>query len=239
MGESHLLTDRQLQCRVIPVTWTRQNCSLVWCLETRRAAVIDPGGDIELLLGAIEEERVDVERILITHPHPDHAGAAGELAGLLNIPVEGPHRDDESLAQSMTTMGEELGFPACSPCVPDRWFEDRDRIGVGHQEMIALHCPGHTAGHMAYFSPEARIAFVGDTLFRNAVGATADPFKHLQLLRSIRLKLLPLGDDVLFVPGHDRLSTFGEERRSNHAVSDRAAERYTHLFDDPRFNTAQ
>lgn len=237
MNQAHLLKDAKLQCRVIPVTWTKQNCSLLWCLETHKAAVIDPGGDVDLVLRAIDEERIEVERILITHPHPDHAGAAGELAGLLKIPVEGPDRGDASLAQYMIKMGEELGFPDCSSCIPDRWLEDRETIKVGRQEIVALHVPGHTAGHMAYFSSDARIAFVGDTLFKNAIGATADPFKHLQLLRSIRLKLLPLGDDVLFVPGHGQLSTFGAERQSNYAVSDVAAEKYSHFFEDPRFNS--
>jgi len=234
MHPTHVLQDKPLQCRVIPVTRVAQNCSLLWCLETSRAVVVDPGGEIERLLRAIDEEGVEVERLLVTHPHPDHAGAAADLAARLQVPIEGPHRGDDALLQRMCRMGEELGFD-CSPFVPARWLEDRDPIAVGHQTLLALHCPGHTAGHMAYFSPDARIACVGDILFRGRIGATAGPFEHLELLRSIRRKLFPLGDDVLFVPGHDRLSTFGDERRDNHAVSDRAAERYTHLFDDPRF----
>jgi len=236
MRREHLLTDAQLQCRVIPVTWTRQNCSLLWCLETRRAVLVDPGGDIELLLQAIDEEQVTVERLLITHIHPDHAGHAAELADLLHVPVEGPHQGDESLLKSLRGMGTDLGFFGCLPFTPQRWLSDQDRIEVGRQVLHALHCPGHTAGHMAYFSPEARIAFVGDTLFKGTVGATGSPYDHLALLRSIRRKLLPLGDDVLFVPGHGMLSTFGEERRDNYAVSDAAATAYSHLFDDPRFN---
>jgi hydroxyacylglutathione hydrolase len=235
MRNDHLLTGEKLQCRVIPVTWARQNCSLLWCLETRKAVIIDPGGDIDLLLQTIDEEQVEVERLLITHPHPDHAGAAADLAELLAVPVEGPNKGDESLIERMSRMGEHLGFYECSPFVPHRWLQDQDKVKVGNRILVALHCPGHTAGHMAYFSPEAKIAFVGDILFRGAVGATATPHDHLELLRSIRLKLLPLGDDVLFVPGHGGLSTFGEERKNNYAVSDIAAEKYTHFFDDPRF----
>ena len=235
MSKGHLLKGEKLQCRVIPVTWARQNCAVLWCLETRKAVIVDPGGDIDLLLRIIDEEQIDVERLLITHPHPDHAGAAADLADLLEVAIEGPNRGDESLAQRMTRMGDHLGFYECSPFVPSRWLEDQDRIEFGHRTLVALHCPGHTAGHMAYFSPEARIAFVGDIIFKGAVGATATPRDHLELLRSIRLKLLPLGDDVLFVPGHEMLSTFGEERRNNHAVSDVAAEKYAHFFDDPRF----
>jgi len=235
MNKDHLLNGDKLQCRVIPVTWARQNCAVLWCLETRKAVIVDPGGDIDLLLRIIDEEQIDVERLLITHPHPDHAGAAADLADLLEVAIEGPNRGDESLIRRMSRMGEHLGFYECSPFVPNRWLEDEDKIEFGHRTLVALHCPGHTAGHMAYFSPEARIAFVGDIIFKGAVGATATPRDHLELLRSIRLKLLPLGDDVLFVPGHEMLSTFGEERRNNHAVSDVAAEKYEHFFDDPRF----
>jgi len=235
MSKNHLLKGEKLQCRVIPVTWARQNCAVLWCLETRKAVIVDPGGDIDLLLRIIDEEQIDVERLLITHPHPDHAGAAADLADLLEVAIEGPNRGDEPLIRRMSRMGEHLGFYECSPFVPNRWLEDEDKIEFGHRTLVALHCPGHTAGHMAYFSPEARIAFVGDILFKGAVGATATPRDHLELLRSIRLKLLPLGDDVLFVPGHEMLSTFGEERRNNHAVSDVAAEKYDHFFDDPRF----
>lgn len=235
MSDRHLLKDKPLQCRVIPVTFTRQNCSLVWCVETRRAVLVDPGGDVDLLLRAIDQEQVSVERLLVTHPHPDHSGAAAELSDLLEVPIEGPHRDDQTLLRRMCAMGDDLGFYSCLPYEPERWLEDGDEIEVGHRKLVAVHCPGHTEGHMIYFSPESRLAMVGDTLFHGAIGATSGPLHHLQLLRSIRLKLLPLGDDVLFVPGHDKLSTFGEERRSNYAVSDSAAEKYSHLFDDPRF----
>ena len=105
MKKDHLLTGKELQCRVIPVTWARQNCSLLWCLETRKAVIIDPGGDIDLLLQTIDEEQVDVERLLITHPHPDHAGAAADLAELLAVPVEGPNKGDESLIVRMSRLG--------------------------------------------------------------------------------------------------------------------------------------
>ncbi len=235
MSKKYLLKGDKLQCRVLPVTRVGQNCSVVWCLETARAAIVDPGGETDHLLRLIDEERVDVERILITHPHPDHAGAAAELARRLQVPIEGPNRADASLLDGMMQLARDLGFYECSPFAPQRWLEDQDEVRVGRQTLLALHCPGHTAGHMAYFSPQARIAFVGDILFRGAIGATANPFAHLELLRSIRRKLFPLGDDVLFVPGHDRVSTFGEERKNNHAVADAAAKKYEHLFDDPRF----
>lgn len=233
------LRNSKLHCRVIPVTRAKQNCSLVWCVETLRAALIDPGGDLDYLRDAIAEEGVQVERLLVTHGHPDHGGGAADLAELLDVPIEGPHRSEKPLIDRMGDMGDLYGFYDCMPFAPKRWLEDGDQVRVGEQTLLAIHCPGHTAGHIAYFSPEARIAFVGDILFRGAVGATSTPRNHLDLLRSIRLKLFPLGDDVVFVPGHNVLSTFGEERRSNPAVSDVAARKYTHLFNDPRFQELQ
>lgn len=236
MSDTHVLNDRKLQCRVIKVTRALQNCSLIWCTETRRAAIVDPGGDLDLLRAVMQEEEVELERILITHPHPDHAGGAADLAALLDVPIEGPHRADQYWIDRIADLGELYGFFDAMPFVPERWLEDGDAITVGNQMLRALHCPGHTPGHIAYFSPEARIAFVGDILFHGAIGATHAPHgDHLALLRSIRLKLFPLGDDVMFVSGHHVLSTFGEERRSNPFVSDEAAEKYHQFLVDPRY----
>jgi len=225
-----LKAPAKLHFRVIPVTRARQNCSLAWCGDTGRAVVIDPGGDIERMLLAIREEGVQVERLLITHGHPDHAGAAFDLADLLQIPIEGPHWDDMPLLARLGEVGELYGFEDCLPFRPDRWLQHGDAIAVGRQTLNVLHCPGHTPGHLAYVSQDARLAFVGDILFHGAVGATKTPQDHLQLLYSIREKLFPLGDDIVFVPGHEALSTFGEERVSNPVVSDRAAQKYHHLF---------
>lgn len=226
----YILDGRSLQCRVIPVTRARQNCSLIWCSETMRAAVIDPGGDLDVLHRAIACEGLTLERLLITHSHVDHAGAAAELAETMGVPIDGPHRADQFWIDQMASTGERFGFDHYRPFRPDRWLEDGDEIHIGKQTIKALHCPGHTAGHMVYFHGEARIAFVGDILFRGAVGAFGTPRDLLTLLRSIRLKLFPLGDEVVFVPGHNVLSTFGEERRTNPVVSDKAAERYAHLL---------
>jgi hydroxyacylglutathione hydrolase len=230
MPHKYVLDGQKLQCRVIPVTRARQNCSLIWCMETMRAALVDPGGDLDILRRAIVSEGLTLERVLITHSHVDHAGGAAELSMTMGVPIDGPHRADQSLIDQMESTGDRYGFEDCAPFRPDRWLEDGDEIHVGMQLIRALHCPGHTAGHIAYFNCAARIAFVGDILFRGAVGAFAAPKDLLTLLRSIRLKLFPLGDDVIFVPGHNALSTFGEERRTNPVVSDKAAERYNHLL---------
>ncbi len=183
----------------------------------------------------IDECGIEVERLLVTHSHPDHAGAAADLAELLSVPVEGPHRSEAQEMGRMIAIADEYGFDGCRPYTPERWFEHGDVIRVGNQQLVMLHCPGHTDGHAVYYSAAAKLAFVGDILFRNAIGATRNSENHLQLLYSIRRKLFPLGDEVIFVPGHDALSTFGDERVFNPYVSDFAAEEYEHVFDDPRY----
>ena len=230
----HLL-NRNLRCRLIPVTRAAQNCSLIWCADSLKAAVIDPGGDIHLILKAVEEEGLSVETLLVTHGHVDHAGGAAELSRTLAVPIDGPHMGDETLIEKMGEQGELYGFEG-EPYSPRRWLEDGDQLVIGKQVLTPIHCPGHTAGSIVYFSEEARIAFVGDILFKGTIGATKSPRDHLQLLKNIRLRLLSLGDDVLFVPGHNEVSTFGHERKYNSAVSDKAAREYEHFFTDPRFN---
>jgi hydroxyacylglutathione hydrolase len=228
--------DSPLQCKVIPVTHVAQNCSVIWCTQTMRGAIIDPGGEIDRVRAFIDEQGVEVERLLVTHGHPDHAGAAAAFATVLNVPIEGPHRAEaELISTNMCSIAATHGFSDCEPYSPDRWLADGDIVPVGNQQLVMLHCPGHTDGHAAYFSEAARLAFVGDIVFKNDIGASSGPENYFTLLHSIREKLFPLGDDVVFVPGHHTASTFGAERVFNPYVSDFAAEDYEHLFDDPRF----
>jgi len=205
-----------VQYRIIPVTAFQQNCSLVWCDATRRAALIDPGGDDDVLLAAAEREGVTIERLVLTHGHLDHVGAAGTLARRLGVPVEGPHADDAFWLEALAQQAAHFGFPPVEPFLPDRWLADGDEVTIGHLKLDVIHCPGHTPGHVVLFARDVRIAFVGDVLFHGSIGRTDFPRgDHGALMHSIKEKLLPLGDDVSFVPGHGPTSTFGEERRSN------------------------
>ena len=229
---ARLNPDSPLQCRVIPVTHVRQNCSVIWCRATGRGAVIDPGGELERIAAVIEEGHVTVERLLITHSHPDHSGGAAALAARLGVPVEGPHRAEAAVIAPDTERARARGFADASPLATDRWLADGETIAIGHCTLQVLHCPGHTPGHVTYFCPQARLAFVGDILFKDAIGWTGTPEDTRTLLHSIRRRLFPLGDDVVFVPGHVELSTFGEERFLNPFVSDLAAEDYDHMLDE-------
>ena len=201
---------------IITVTPFQQNCSLVWCERTRKAAVIDPGGDVERIEAAVEEAGVDLSMILATHAHLDHVGGVAELAEKYHIPVYGPHREDQFWIDALDAQAEMFGFPPARPFTPDRWLDDGDEPRLGEEVFQVIHCPGHTPGHVVFFLPRARLAFVGDVLFAGSIGRTDFPRgDHAALLASIHDKLLPLGDEVRFVPGHGPMSTFGEERQSN------------------------
>lgn len=208
---------------VIPVTPFQQNCSLVWCESTGRAALIDPGGDPGLLLSAVEQRGLGLDRLLLTHGHLDHVGAAGILSDRLGIAIEGPHFEDAFLLDALPRQCAMFGFPHTESFRPDRWLEDGDTVRFGEVALEVLHCPGHTPGHVVFFERGTRQAFVGDVLFKGSIGRTDfERGDHDALIGSIQEKLWPLGDDVKFVAGHGAPSTFGWERRHNPFVGDDA-----------------
>jgi glyoxylase-like metal-dependent hydrolase (beta-lactamase superfamily II) len=215
-----------LRATVIPVTPFAQNCSVVWDDATGRGAVIDPGGDLDRVLAAADEEGVTLEKILLTHAHIDHAGATAELARLRGLPIEGPHPGDRFWIEQLPQQGAMFGLGRSESFEPTRWLGHGDTVTVGDLPLEVLHCPGHTPGHVVFFDRAARVAFVGDVLFAGSIGRTDFPGgDYATLIRAIRENLFPLGDDVRFVPGHGPMSTFGEERKSNPFVSDAAAGR--------------
>lgn len=210
-----------LQFQLIPVTHYQQNCSLVWCSRTQRAAVIDPGGDLERIHAAIDAQGVQVEQVLLTHGHMDHAGASRSLAERLSVPVLGPHAADDFWLQAMPQQALMMGFASAPPVQPDQWLHQDAQVSIGEQTLEVLHCPGHTPGHVVFFHRLQGIAWVGDVLFAGSIGRTDFPQgDHETLVNSIRQRLWPLGDHVRFIPGHGPMSTFGHERRNNPFVAD-------------------
>ncbi|MEW5893789.1 MAG: MBL fold metallo-hydrolase [Pseudomonadota bacterium] len=208
---------------ILPVTPYQQNCSLIWCETTGRAALIDPGGEIERLLVAVERQGVILEKLLLTHGHLDHVGAAGLLRERLGLPIEGPHAADAFLFDALPQQSAMFGFPPTEAFHPNRWLKEGDRVSLGNETLEVIHCPGHTPGHIVFFHPGERLAFVGDVLFKGSIGRTDFPRgDYDSLIASIRNKLWPLGDDVAFVPGHGMMSSFGAERRDNPFVGDAA-----------------
>jgi hydroxyacylglutathione hydrolase len=209
---------------IVPVTPFQQNCTIVWCSETMRGAVVDPGGDIDRILRVAHDNGVVLEKIMLTHGHVDHAGGVAELVGRLPLRIEGPHPADKFWLDGMAQQCRVFGLPVMAAFTPDRWLARGEQVSVGNLTLQVSHCPGHTPGHVVFFNAEARLALVGDILFAGSIGRTDFPGGDYDtLVRSIRDELLPLGDDVAFIPGHGPMSTFGEERRTNPFVTDRSA----------------
>ena len=211
---------------VTPVPPFQQNCSLVICEQSARAALVDPGGDLERLLAEVEKQNVTLEKILITHGHVDHCAGTAALSARLGIPVEGPHREDAFWIDQLPKASAQFGFPPAAAFTPARWLAGGDTVTVGELVLDVRFCPGHTPGHVVFFEPNEKVAFVGDVLFQGSIGRTDFPRgDHATLIRSITGELWPLGDDVTFVPGHGPVSTFGAERRSNPFVADHVLRR--------------
>jgi hydroxyacylglutathione hydrolase len=210
-----------MEYAILPVTPFEQNCSLIWDAETRRAAVVDPGGDVDDILAEVAARSLKVEKILLTHGHIDHVGGTAELGRRLGVPVEGPQREDAFWLDQLPEQCRMFGFPATPALQPDRWLDDGDTVTVGDQVLEVVHTPGHTPGHVCFIHRPSKLAIVGDVLFAGSIGRTDFPRgNHGALIRAIREKLFPLGDDFDFIPGHGPMSTFGEERHSNPFVAD-------------------
>lgn len=205
-----------LQYLTIPVTPFEQNCSLLWCDQTNAAAVIDPGGDLQLVADEINRRGLKLEQIWLTHAHVDHAAGTGTLARVAGVPVIGPQEEDQFIIDRLPEDTRRYGFPPAEPFTPTRWLHDGDTVTLGQETLNVRHCPGHTPGHVVFHSPSIKRCFVGDVLFAGSIGRTDFPRgDHQTLIDSITQRLWPMGDDTVFIPGHGPESTFGRERRTN------------------------
>ncbi len=212
-----------MKLAIIPVTPFQQNCSLVVCKSTGQAALIDPGGDVDTVMGVVERSGAKLAKVLVTHGHADHCGGVAEVAKRAGVPIEGPQREDAFWIDQLDAQGRMFGIHGARRFTPDRWLDDGDTVTIGELHFDVRHCPGHTPGHIVLIQPDHRIAFVGDVLFQGSVGRTDFPRGDFDtLVQSITTKLWPLGDDMRFVPGHGPTSTFGAERESNPFVGDAA-----------------
>ena len=211
---------------IVPVTPFAQNCSLIWEPETGEAAVVDPGGDVERILQAVSSAGAEVSQILLTHGHLDHAGGAAALKRALDdvrqargaapVPILGPDRRDQFLLDGIAESQRSLGLSGMENVRPDRWLREGDEVTVGGLRFAVLHCPGHTPGHIVFAEISQRFAFVGDTVFQRSVGRSDFPYGDgAALVACIKSKLLPLGDDMTFIPGHGPATTAGAERLEN------------------------
>jgi glyoxylase-like metal-dependent hydrolase (beta-lactamase superfamily II) len=207
----------QLNAGIVPVTPFEQNCTILFDTDTKAGVVVDPGGDVDRILDVIRDNGIAVSQIWITHGHLDHAGGAMELKEALGVEIIGPHEADRSMLANLEGQAQRFGLTdGVRNCTPDRFLNEGETVSFGEHVFAVLHCPGHAPGHVVYYNAAARFAHVGDVLFRGSVGRTDLPGgDHEALIRSIKEKLLPLGDDVGFICGHGPGSRFGDERRGN------------------------
>jgi hydroxyacylglutathione hydrolase len=206
-----------LKAAIVPVTPFQQNCTLLWDETSTIGAVVDPGGDIRRVEAGIAKTGMRVEKIILTHGHIDHAGGAAELKEKLGgIPIEGPHKADDFLLEGLAEQGLEFGMDDVRNVTPDRWLSEGDTISIAGTTFAVLHCPGHSRGSVVFVNDAQRFLLVGDVLFKGSIGRTDFAYgDHDALIKGIKTKLLPLGDDYAFICGHGPMSTIGEERQSN------------------------
>lgn len=205
-----------IQVSIVQVTPFQQNASIVVCTATNKCAIVDPGGDLPVIEEALKKIGATPEKIILTHGHIDHAGGATDLSEKLGLPIEGPHEGDRKLLENLSFQARMFGVDSVKPVTTAHFLREGDTISVGDAVFDILHVPGHSPGSLVYVHKPSRFALVGDTLFQGSIGRTDLPDgDHDLLIRGIKTKLLPLGDDVTILPGHGGPSTIGDERENN------------------------
>ncbi len=205
-----------LQAGIIPVTHFEQNCTVLFDSETKEGVVVDPGGDVDIILQTIRENGIALKAIWLTHGHIDHAGGAKELKEALGLDIVGPHKDDLPLLERLEDQAERFGLAMkVQNVVPDRWLEEGDTVSFGNHVFEVLHCPGHAPGHVVYFNRAQNFAHVGDVLFHGSIGRT-----DLRAASSAASGFDPgqdtaLGDNVGFICGHGRAARSAKSGGTN------------------------
>jgi glyoxylase-like metal-dependent hydrolase (beta-lactamase superfamily II) len=189
------------------------NCYVLGCERTKETAVIDPGGDVDKILMTLTKDKLRCVYIINTHGHFDHTGDNKRLKEVTGAKLV-IHRADAPMILHQGSNGSMWGMEVEDSPPPDSYVEERDVITFGDISLQVLHTPGHSPGGISLLSD--KMVFVGDTLFAGSIGRTDLPGGDYEtLIRSVKEKIFPLGDDVVIYPGHGPKTTVGRERRSN------------------------
>ncbi|MHA3092357.1 MBL fold metallo-hydrolase [Acinetobacter brisouii] len=212
-----------LQIKIVPVTAFAQNCSIVWDDDSKQAVLIDAGGDAQKLQQEVEALGLTVQALWVTHGHLDHVGAVGELARVWQVPVIGPQQEDQFWLDALQDVSVRYGFPVPEPVHVTQWLEGGEILTLGEHEFEVRYAPGHTPGHVMFYSAEYGLLWTGDVLFKGSIGRTDFPRgNHQQLLDSIQRECFSLPDDTQFISGHGPISTIGHEKQFNPFVASKA-----------------
>lgn len=200
---------------MMPVGAFQQNCSIVWDDE-KRAAIIDAGDEAEKIIQFVEDQQLNVEKLLITHAHLDHIMAVEKVAKHFGVEVFGSHLADKPLFEHLPQICQEYGLPTVPAFLPDHWLNEGEKVKVGNLSFDVLHLPGHSPGHIGFINQEEKIAFTGDVLFKDSIGRT-DLFQgdFDTLIATIETKLFRLEDDLVIIPGHGHHTTIAREKQHN------------------------
>ena len=189
------------------------NAYIVAWQQTKEAIVVDPGGEAEMILERVRELDLNIILIVNTHGHGDHIGGNTELKEATGKPLIIGRHDAAMLTDPWKNMSAQFGMPVTS-LPPDRLLDEGDEVKIGDGGLKVFHTPGHSPGSIILV--DDGFAIVGDLLFAGSIGRTDFPGGSLELLlRMVREKVFPLGDDCLVLPGHGPETTVGEEKRSN------------------------
>jgi glyoxylase-like metal-dependent hydrolase (beta-lactamase superfamily II) len=201
--------------KVLPVGPIMANCFVLGCEKTREAAVIDPGDEDERILMALADEKLTLKYIINTHGHFDHVAANKAMKDATGAKIL-IHEEDAPMLSHLSSMAVSFGLSAEDSPPPDKMINEGDIIKFGEISLKVIHTPGHSRGGVSLFCEEEKLLFPGDTLFAGSIGRTDLPGgDYGTLIRNVREKLFPLGDNVRVFPGHGPETTIGTEKKFN------------------------
>ena len=212
------MNDADIIVETIPVGPLQCNCTILGDLVSRKAIVVDPGGDAEILLERLVELDLQVERIIHTHAHLDHFLASGKMKEATGAKLA-LHREDLFIWDMLEDQCRMFGIPFEAPPPPDQWLENEEEIDLNDLQGKALHTPGHTPGSMCFLFESQKLLIAGDTLFQGSIGRTdlwGGDFKKIE--KSIQEKLYTLDEETSVITGHGESTSIGHEMRANSFV---------------------